>query len=79
MIIPIYRCENGYNRNDGEITKLFVEPALQGNSIGSTLLKYAIDKHDVNTLWVLGKNVRAIRVYERHGFKLQQTRNLKKI
>ena len=53
-----------------EIKKLFVEPALQGNCIGSKLLTYAIEYHDVNTLWALEKNTRAIRFYERHGFRI---------
>ena len=51
-----------------EIKKLFVEPVLQGNCIGSMLLKYAIDYHNAKTLWALEKNTRAIRFYERHGF-----------
>ncbi len=53
-----------------EIKKLFVEPVLQGNSIGAALLKYVISMHDVNTLWALEKNIRAIRFYERHGFQM---------
>ena len=53
-----------------EIKKLFVEPALQGKSIGSVLLKYAIEEHKANTLWALEKNVRAIRFYERYGFQM---------
>ena len=51
-----------------EIKKLFVEPALQGNAIGSALLKYAIDEHHAKTLWALEKNTRAIAFYRRHGF-----------
>ena len=51
-----------------QIKKLFVEPVLQGNCIGSMLLKYAIDYHNANILWALEKNTRAIRFYERHGF-----------
>lgn len=53
-----------------EIKKLFVEPILQGNSIGSSLLEYATTTYNANTLWALEKNVRAIRFYERHGFKI---------
>ena len=53
-----------------EIKKLFVEPVLQGNSIGSELLTYSIENHNANTLWALEKNVRAIRFYERHGFQI---------
>ncbi len=51
-----------------EIKKLFVEPALQGNCVGSSLLEYAITACGANTLWALEKNVRAIRFYKRHGF-----------
>ena len=61
---------------NGEIKKLFVEPVLQGNSIGSALLKFAIDNHDANTLWALEKNVRAIRFYERHGFQMTTDKKL---
>ena len=53
-----------------EIKKLFVEPVLQGNCIGSNLLIYAIENHKANTLWALEKNTRAIRFYKRHGFRI---------
>ena len=59
-----------------EIKKLFVEPVLQGNCIGSMLLKYAIDYHNAKTLWALEKNTRAIRFYERHGFKITADKKL---
>lgn len=57
---------------NGEIRKLFVEPMLQGNGIGSALLEYAVDRHGANTLWALEKNVRAIRFYKRHGFRVTE-------
>ena len=59
-----------------EIKRLFVEPALQGKSIGGTLLKYAIDNYNVNTLWALEKNARAICFYERYGFKITEEKRL---
>ena len=59
-----------------EIKKLFVEPVLQGNSIGSILLKYAIDEHSASTLWALEKNIRAVRFYERHGFHMTADKKL---
>lgn len=51
------------------IARLFVEPVLQNGSIGSQLLEYAINEHNADYLWALQKNEKAIRFYERHGFK----------
>lgn len=53
-----------------EVKKLFVEPVLQGNSIGSYLLDYAINKYKVDCLWVLEKNIKAIHFYNKHSFSL---------
>ena len=59
-----------------EIKKLFVEPVLQGNAIGSNLLNFAIDEFDANFLWALEKNVRAIKFYQRHGFYVTSEKKL---
>ncbi len=59
-----------------EVKKLFVEPVLQGQSIGSQLLKYAMNQHQVDSLWALEKNNKAISFYKRHGFHLT---NIKKL
>ena len=56
--------------NDGEIQKLFVEPVLQNQGIGDALFRYAVETLGGKRLFVLEKNVRAIRFYERHGFHL---------
>ena len=53
-----------------EIKKLFVEPVLQGNSIGAELLEYLIAERNVNFLWALEKNTKAIAFYKRHGFDI---------
>ena len=50
------------------IARLFVEPVLQNASIGSRLLEYAVKEHNADHLWVLEKNTKAIRFYEKHGF-----------
>lgn len=57
-----------------QVQKLFVEPVLQGNSIGAALLEFAIGQMDVNFLWALEKNTRAIRFYQRHGFRVTDDR-----
>lgn len=59
---------------DGEIKKLFVEPVLQGRSIGAALLDFAVSERHVDNLWALEKNTRAIRFYERHGFHQTEDR-----
>lgn len=59
-----------------EIKKLFVEPVLQRNCIGSNLLIYAIENQNAKTLWALEKNTRAIRFYERHGFRITADKKL---
>lgn len=51
-----------------EVVKLFVEPVLQGQSIGSALLEYAVSCLNARQLWALEKNDRALRFYARHGF-----------
>ena len=59
----------GFIRIEGTyIARLFVEPVLQNASIGSALLGYAVTEHHADHLWVLEKNRKAIRFYERHGF-----------
>lgn len=53
-----------------ELRKLFVEPVLHGQAIGSALLEHATAALGARRLWALEKNVRAIAFYERHGFRL---------
>ena len=61
----------GFIQIDGtEVEKLFVEPVLQGNSIGAKLLEYAISEQNVDHLWALEKNTRAIAFYQRYGFRV---------
>ena len=67
----------GFIQLDGsKVAKLFVEPVLQGNGIGAKLLDYAVAQKQVNHLWALEKNVKAIRFYERHGFHLTGEKEL---
>lgn len=60
---------------DGEeIRKLFVEPVLQGNSIGGKLLDFAVSEKKCRFLWALEKNERAVAFYKRNGFRLSGER-----
>ena len=61
---------------DGEVRKLFVEPALQGQGIGAKLLEYTVEHMGATTLWALEQNAGAIRFYQRHGFRLTGERRL---
>ena len=61
-----------------EVRRLFVEPTLQGKSIGADLLEYGIAEKDVDFLWVLEKNIKAIVFYKKHGFDTTNKRNMKK-
>ena len=67
----------GFISVDGhEIKKLFVEPVLQGQSIGSALLDYAFNNHKIKFLWALEKNTKAISFYKKHGFHITNERKL---
>ena len=57
-----------------ELKKLFVEPVLQGQSIGAKLLDFAVSELDVRFLWALEKNGKAIAFYRRHGFQVTADR-----
>ena len=57
---------------ENEIAELYVEPFFTGQGIGSKLMEFAIDRMHCNFLWVLEKNVNAIRFYQRHGFVLTE-------
>lgn len=65
-----------FQAQKGQLKKLFVEPVLQGQSIGAHLLQQAITRQEVRFLWALEKNVRAIAFYQRHGFRLTGEKKL---
>lgn len=65
----------GFVLLEGEqIKKLFVEPVLQGNSVGAKLLDFAVSEKGCRFLWALEKNERAVAFYERRGFRLSAER-----
>ena len=61
---------------DEQIRKLFVEPILVGRHIGQHLLRFATGTLGANWLWVLEKNTKAIRFYERNEFCLTEEKKL---
>lgn len=67
----------GFIRLEGqEVRKLFVEPVLQGKGIGADLLAFAIKEKNVQFLWALEKNTRAIAFYRKHGFSITNDKKL---
>lgn len=54
---------------EGErIQELYVDSFFQNQGIGASLIDYAVREFDARCLFVLEKNERAIRFYQRHGF-----------
>lgn len=51
-----------------EVKTLYVEPFFQNEGIGGKLLEFAVGEFQVEYLWALEENVRALDFYQRHGF-----------
>jgi putative acetyltransferase len=62
--------------NNKEVKKLYVDHFFQKGQIGSKLLEFGINEFGANNVWVLEKNERAIRFYNRHEFKCDGKRIL---
>ena len=54
--------------SEDQIIELYVDPFFVDQGIGSKLIKFAIEQMHCDHLWVLEKNVKAQRFYQRHGF-----------
>lgn len=61
---------------DRRICELYVDCFFQNEGIGGKLVDFAVKKFDANYLFVLEKNVNAIRFYEAHGFLLTTEREM---
>ncbi len=59
-----------------QIKELYIDPFFTGQGIGSELIEFATQQKNCDFLWVLEKNVKAIRFYQRHGFSLTSERRL---
>ncbi|MFU8841446.1 MAG: GNAT family N-acetyltransferase [Nitriliruptoraceae bacterium] len=63
---------------EGEVYNLAVRPGAQGRRLGPALLQAGLDHLadlgcDRVVLWVDAANVRAVRLYQRHGFSVRST------
>lgn len=52
------------------IDELYVDSFFEKEGIGGKLVDFAVEKLNADCLFVLEKNVSAIRFYEAHGFQL---------
>ncbi|MBE5793431.1 MAG: GNAT family N-acetyltransferase [Clostridiales bacterium] len=59
-----------------QIRQLYVDSFFAGQGIGGQLIRFAVEQHGCDQLWVLEKNTDAIRFYQRHGFAFTGKRQL---
>lgn len=57
-----------------QICELYVDVFFQREGIGARLMDFAVKEHHADHLWVLEKNERAIRFYQRYGFGITKER-----
>lgn len=57
---------------DHQILELYVDSFFENQGIGSKLIRFAIEQMQCDHLWVLEKNEKAIRFYQRHGFVITE-------
>lgn len=55
-----------------QIIELYVDSFFENQGIGGHLVRFAIEQMNCDFLWVLEKNINAIRFYQRHGFVLTE-------
>ena len=58
--------------SENQILELYVDFFFENQGIGSTLIQFAIEQKHCDFLWVLEKNIKAIRFYQRHGFVITE-------
>ncbi len=59
-----------------ELIELYIDSFFQNEGIGTKLIEFAIQTFNIQSLFVLEKNISAIRFYQRHGFLLTHERQL---
>lgn len=58
---------------DNEIKKLYVDTFFESKGIGGKLIEFAIENLNVQYLWALEKNNRALAFYKKYGFDYKGT------
>ena len=58
--------------SENQILELYVDYFFENQGIGSTLIQFAIEQKQCDFLWVLEKNRKAIRFYQRYGFTITE-------
>ena len=58
--------------SENQILELYVDYFFENQGIGSTLIQFAIEQKHCDFLWVLEKNRKAIRFYQRYGFTITE-------
>lgn len=56
--------------NSRMLSKLVIYPAHQDRGYGTEIVKILNEKYNLNCLWVVSDNARAIKVYEKNGYKI---------
>lgn len=54
------------------LSRLSIFPPYQDKGYGTKIVKMLTEKYNLNCLWVNADNVRAINVYKKNGYKLQE-------
>ena len=58
--------------SENQILELYVDFFFENQGVGSTLIQFAIEQKYCDFLWVLEKNRKAIRFYQRYGFTITE-------
>lgn len=56
--------------NNKMLSRLVIYPAHQDKGYGTEIVKMLTEKYGLKSLWVVCDNSRAIRVYEKNGYKI---------